>query len=111
MQKRKRFIPHLLISFLALIGIILFVNTFDPKDIFDISVLKFPIIIPLFFLVFLIIGGVTIFLLASIRRGILLALFVVCFLFLQYLHSNSILNTAILILIVILIEFLFWKKK
>jgi hypothetical protein len=111
MKARKKYLLHLFISLLSFAGLLLLVNTFDPKHLFEISVVKVPIIIPFFFLLFLTLGGAAVYLLANVRRGILAGIFVVGFLLLQYLHVNNIFYIALLLLIVTLIEFLFWKKK
>ena len=111
MKSRKKFIPHLLIALLALFGEILFVNTFEPSSTLDIKTFTIPSVIPFFFLLFLAVGGIATFVLSSARRGILTGILIVGFLLLQYLRVNNIFYTALLIIILLLIEFLFWKKK
>lgn len=111
MQKRKKLIPHLVISILALAGAILLIITFNPARAIDISVATLSPIIPFFLCIFLAIAGIFAFALATLRRGIFIALFAVLFLLLQLMRYNNLFYTAILVVIFILLEFLFWKKK
>ncbi len=111
MKKRKKLIPHLIIAVLALIGIALLVITFSPARQIDLSFTKLSPVIPFFLCVFLAIAGISGFILAHLRRGIFVALFIVGFLLLQMMRYNNIFYTVILIVIFVLLEFLFWKKK
>src|SRR6185437_4527576 len=111
MKKRKKFLPHLLISLLSFIGLILIIITFQPKDIFDFFVINIPIVIVFFFLVLLSFGGLFIFIFKNLHRGILIALFLICFLLMQFARVNNIFFTLILAAIIILLELFFMKRK
>lgn len=111
MKSRKQYSVYLFVAILCLLGLILFTNTFNPHTAWGIFNITISPIIPFFGLFFLIVSGSFAFLLKSRRRGILIALFVTGFLLLQYLRFNNIFYTAVLFVIIVLIEILFWKKK
>jgi len=111
MRERKKFIPHLTISFLALVGLVLLVITFNPARPIDFSIIAVSPVIPFFLFTFLSVAGIFGFLFAKIRRGIFIALFVVFFLLLQLLRLNNFFYNIILIAIFSLLEFYFWKKN
>lgn len=111
MKNRKKYTIYLLIALFALIGLVLFINTFDPTSNINLLSITIPALIPFFILLFLVIASIFAFLFANSRRGVLVGLFAISFLILQFLHANSPFYTALLAIIAVLIELLFRKKK
>jgi hypothetical protein len=111
MRRRKKFLPHLLLSLVFIVATIFFVIYFSPQQTFSLFTFQIPVIIPFFIFLFFSISLLATFLLTNLRRGILISIFAVSFLLLQYFNYNSILYTTLLIAIVVLVEILFWKKK
>lgn len=111
MKSRKKLLPYLLISLLSFIGILLVVTTLNPNKSIDIFIVMLPPLLPFFSLIFLTISCLFTFLLGSKRRGILIGIFSIGFLLLQFFRFNSIFYTLLLIIITVLIELLFWKKN
>ncbi len=111
MNARKKFVPYLFIAILSLVGLFLYIHTFTPTksiDFFDVQIIPIAPFLAIFFLT---VSCLFAFILANSRRGLLVGLFAISFLFLQYIRYNNVFYTILLILIFTLIEFLFWKKK
>lgn len=111
MKSRKKHLPYLFIAILSFVGLLLLVATLDPHKSIDVFVIMLPPLFPFFSLIFLTVSCLFTFLLKGKRRGILIGLFSLGFLLLQFFRFNSIFYTLLLIIITILIELLFWKKK
>lgn len=80
-----------------------FVNFFPPKDNFFIAVFFFLLLVSVF------LSGALIF--ANSRRGLLLALFIVLLLILQYFQIANVLNIGLLMGIFLSLEFFFSRKN
>ncbi len=111
MKARKRFVPYLIIAILSLIGFFLYIQTFSPTKPIDFFNFQIMPVAPFLAIFFLLISCLFAFIMANSRRGLLIGLFALSFLALQYFHYNNIFYTILLIIIFSLIEFLFWKKK
>lgn len=111
MKIRKKYSIYLLIAVLSFIGLVLFINTFEPSKIIDLFYIKvYPEII-LFLLLFSILTCLLTFTFASIRRGIISGILITSIALLQFFKVNNLFYSAILVVVAILLEFLFWKKK
>ena len=111
MKSRKKYLIYLFIFLLSAIGFFLLINTFEPSksvDVLGISVLPE---IPFFILLLVGISCLGAFALANSRRGLLAGFLVTSIAILQYFKVNNIFYMAIVTTIVVLVEFLFWKKK
>src|SRR3972149_8387684 len=108
-MRRRRQIRFLAVSFLLLVALIYLIWNFPPS--FQFSIFNFSIL-PLFFtLFFLFIYFLFSFILANKRRGFLIGLFAIIFLFLRL---NYLTEPFFLILLLILfgsVELLFAKRK
>jgi hypothetical protein len=111
MNIRKKFAPYLFIAILSFIGLFLYIHTFSPTKQIDFFGVQIIPVAPFLAIFFLSISCLFAFILANSRRGLLIGLFALSFLFLQYIRYNNVFYTILLILIFTLIEFLFWKKK
>lgn len=111
MKSRKKFFPYLLIALLDAIALFLFIYTFDPYKLLDAFIVKLSPIPIVIFLIFVFISCLFTFILLSKRRGIFIGLFTIAILLLQYFKAANPIFIIIVILIFILLELLFIKKR
>ena len=111
MKKRLELLPFFILSILSLAGFFSLVIFMDPQQSFIIQGFEIPSVIVFFVLLFIVVAGLISFIFVNLIHGVLLGIFLVSFLTLQYFHYNNLFYIAVLLVITILLEFLFWKKK
>ncbi|HVZ11613.1 MAG TPA: hypothetical protein VG965_01155 [Patescibacteria group bacterium] len=107
MRAQKKFLPYLYLFFGTLLPLLLFILLFDPTG--SITLFQVEIGYPLFLFLILLASFFFLFtfVFANRRRGLLASLFVVGILVLRFFGLRSIFQTAILLIIILLIEYLY----
>ncbi|OGH19049.1 MAG: hypothetical protein A3F31_01245 [Candidatus Levybacteria bacterium RIFCSPHIGHO2_12_FULL_38_12] len=111
MRQRKKLFPFLVLSILSFLGI-LYVFFFLPPDFIFFTVNHELSTVWLFFLLlFIFFLSLTFYLLVSLKRATFVGLFVVVFLWLRLIHLTHFLYPILLLLLFILLDLSFQKRK
>jgi len=109
MRTRKKLFPLLLLALLSLGGLAFYIFFINPQENFTVVNYFVSPIIFFFMLLFITIAGIGSFFLLSLRRGVLLGVFITTLLTLRLFGFTSFLYIGILLVIIILLELGFRK--
>lgn len=111
MRKKKPYLLHLLIGAICLSVFFYILMNIDPTRSAKVEGLLIPSYVPFYLALFLGISFLGSFFFQNIRRGALLSGGIIFVLILRMMGFKDLLYTIIPMTIVILVEFLFWKKR
>lgn len=109
--KSKKFIPYLLVGIVGILISAAYIFAIDPEEnflVFDFSLSPIPI---LFSLLFISASSLCVYGLKNVRRGILVGVFLEGIVLLRFFELNNGIYPILLIIILTLIEFMFFKRS
>lgn len=111
MRSRKKLFPFLFLSIACFVGLTFYTYVFDPEILLVESPVPLSPLLPFFLLLFIGAWGLLSFILKNKRQALFISIFLNVLLLLRLFKFDSIIYPALILLILVLIEILFWRRN